>query len=85
VAWQLIKAVVNPKDEKITFEDSLSKVQGVLSQVIIFLYGLGWNPISFDKWASPSEDTWQFLNNGHNPFPIHDMTKELEKLPQSIG
>ena len=86
VAWQLIKAVVNPKDEKITFKNSLSKVQGVLSQVIIFLYCLGWrNPITFDKWVSPSEDTWHFLNEGHTPFPIHDMIKELEKRPLSTG
>lgn len=79
VAWQLIKAQVNPDDKQITFKDSLIKVQGVVSQVVVFLYCLGWDPVRFDKWVSPAKESWQFLQIGDNPFPIGDMIKELTK------
>jgi len=58
-AWQIIKNHVNPLKQVLTFDKALIKVQGVLSQVIVFLYCLGWNRQQFDCWASPGEVYWK--------------------------
>ena len=52
-------------------------MHGILSQGIVILYCLGWNPVRFDKWVSPTKEEWEIPAVSDIAFPISDMITEL--------
>lgn len=60
----------------ITLEDCMSRANGITSQVVVILYGLGWIPLNYNKWLDPEGEEWVLTNNIEGPFPVMPLYME---------
>lgn len=54
----------------ITLERCMSKTNGIASQIVVILYGLGWIPLSYNKWLDPDGNEWVLPEETSEPFPV---------------
>ena len=70
-AWAIARANLASKYSAGVQHDKVSEIKtthGMMSNAIIWLYKLGWNPVALQKWVSP-DGTEHVLSNLN--FPTH--------------
>jgi len=68
-AWSDMDIYLSQGLKSITLEECMPKTNGIASQIVVVLYGLGWIPISYSKWLDPEGNEWILPDETREPFP----------------
>jgi len=87
-AWSLIKIDVDPGScdfdyileyKEPSCQNSLHKVEGVVSQIIVFLYCLKWKPHKYNEWEDPDGHLWTICKDQLVPTPLSEIIQTIVK------
>jgi len=76
-SWSQIYVKMSEGRNSITLEKCMSTTDGLASQVVVMLYGLGWVPFTYNKWPDPDECEWILSNYPTEPFPVMTIIRKI--------